>query len=157
MAPCDHEFAELVARLDYPLLIVTATHGGDRAGCLIGFASQVSIDPPRFLACLSVENRTYRVACEADALVIHWVGEDQQELADLFGGETGDDVDKFSRCAWHAGPGGTPVLDDLGSWFAGRVLKRIDFGDHAGFLLEPTHVELGPRRQPLMFQEAKWI
>jgi len=140
MASPDSDFVRLVSQLDYSLFIVTVAAGEERAGCLIGFATQVSIDPPRFLACLSVKNRTYRVAAHADTLVVHPVPEEAEELAVLFGGETGDEVDKFSRCKWISGPGGVPILSGLRNWFAGRVAQRLEFGDHVGFLLEPTQV-----------------
>src|SRR5207248_6206974 len=89
------DFQRLMAQLDYSLFIVTVASGEERAGCLVGFASQVSIYPPRFLVGLSVKNRTYRVASNgADVLVVHFVPEQSEGLADLFGGETGDEVDK---------------------------------------------------------------
>ncbi len=157
MASLDSDFAKLVSRLDYSLFIVTAASDGERAGCLIGFASQVSIDPPRFLACLSIKNRTFRLAERTDTLVVHAVPEEAEELALLFGGETGDEVDKFERCEWAPGPGGAPVLTQLDSWFAGRVLERIDFGDHVGFLLEPTEVSPGEAQQPFTFRRGRWI
>ncbi len=127
----------IVADLDYPMFVVTAAAGAERAGCLVGFATQCSIEPPRFIVCLSRSNRTYRVACEADTLVVHMLPSHAQELAELFGGETGDEVDKFARCAWRPGPGGAPVLEQCGNWFAGRVLERLPAGDHDAFLLEP--------------------
>jgi len=40
-------FHDLAADLDYPMLIVTAAADGERAGCLVGFAAQCSIDPLR--------------------------------------------------------------------------------------------------------------
>src|SRR4051794_7928471 len=67
---------ELVSQLDYPMFIVTAAARGERAGCLVGFATQCSINPPRFLLCLSDKNRTYRVAQHAQILVVHLVPED---------------------------------------------------------------------------------
>jgi flavin reductase (DIM6/NTAB) family NADH-FMN oxidoreductase RutF len=152
------DFQRLMAQLDYSLFIVTACSGGERAGCLVGFASQVSIHPPRFLVGLSVKNRTYRVAnAGAEVLVVHFVPEQAEDLAELFGGETGDDLDKFERCAWHAGPGGAPVLSELQDWFAGRVLERIPFGDHCGFLLEPIDGETHRSGSPLTFRRAKRI
>ncbi len=151
------DFAKLVSTLDYSLFIVTAAQDGERAGCLIGFASQVSIDPPRFLACLSVKNRTFRLAERVDTLVVHPVPEEAEELALLFGGETGDEMDKFERCEWAPGPSGAPVLTQLNNWFAGRVLERIDFGDHVGFLLEPTKVSVGEAQQPFTFRRGRWI
>jgi flavin reductase (DIM6/NTAB) family NADH-FMN oxidoreductase RutF len=42
------------------MYIVTAVgKDGERAGCLIGFGTQCSVKPPRFLACVSTENRTF--------------------------------------------------------------------------------------------------
>lgn len=151
------DFARLVSQLDYSMFVVTAAADGERAGCLIGFASQVSIDPPRFLACLSVKNRTYRVAARTDILVVHMVCEDRRELAALFGGETGDEVDKFAMSRWSEGPGAAPVLSDLPNWFAGRVLERLAFGDHVGYLLEPVEVHRGPAHPTLTFRQARWI
>jgi len=152
------DFTRLMGQLDYSLFIVTVAAGGQRSGCLVGFASQVSIHPPRFLVGLSVKNRTYRVANDgAEVLVVHFVPEQAEDLAELFGGETGDEIDKFSRCEWRPGPGGAPVLTDLDDWFAGRVLERISFGDHCGFLLEPIDGETHRSGSPLTFRRAKRI
>jgi flavin reductase (DIM6/NTAB) family NADH-FMN oxidoreductase RutF len=152
------DFQRLMAHLDYSLFIVTVASGQQRAGCLVGFASQVSIHPPRFLVGLSVKNRTYRVACAgAEPLIVHFVPEQAEDLALLFGGETGDEVDKFARCEWRPGPGGAPVLGGLENWFAGRVLDRIPLGDHCGFLLEPIEGESHQSGAPLTFRRAKWI
>jgi flavin reductase (DIM6/NTAB) family NADH-FMN oxidoreductase RutF len=150
-------FAELAAELDYMMFIVTTAAGGERAGCLVGFATQVSIRPPRFLVCLSVKNRTYRVAMRSDVLVVHLLPSDAVGLAELFGGETGDEVDKFSRCAWREGPDGAPIVSSLENWFAGRVLERVDLGDHWGFLLEPIEGQAGRSGTPLTFRRARWI
>ena len=146
---------ELIAALDYPMFIVTATDGRERAGCLVGFTTQASIDPPRFLVCLSDKNRTFRVARDADVLVVHLVPDDAGELAELFGSQTGDDVDKFARCAWHDGPGGAPVLDGCETWFAARVLDRMDAGDHHAFLLEPIEAHGTEEERPFTFHRAR--
>src|SRR5215210_3656364 len=145
-------FDSLVGDLDYPMLIVTA-----RAGCLVGFATQTSIDPSRFLVCLSRKNRTYRVAVRAELLGVHFVPAEAEELAALFGGETGDDVDKFERCAWRPGPGGTPLLDGCPNRFVGRVVERLGAGDHDAFLLAPELAERGTAAREFSFHRAKRI
>ncbi|MGN9817667.1 flavin reductase family protein [Streptomyces tauricus] len=131
-------------RLDHPVYVVTAGAGGERAGCLVGFAAQCSIRPARFMVWLSKVNRTYRVARSAPRLAVHLLGRDQHALAELFGGETGDDVDedgrrvdKFARAEWTPGPSGVPVLDGVPAWFVGQVEGHVDAGDHVGFLLAP--------------------
>ena len=150
-------FNSLVGDLDYPMFIVTACADGERSGCLIGFATQASIDPSRFLVCLSHTNRTYRVGIRAALLAIHFVPEEAEDLVELFGGETGDEVDKFERCAWRPGPDGTPLLDDCPNRFVGRVLERIDAGDHDAFLLEPVLAERGTDAEEFSFHRAKRI
>ena len=111
MAAAEQMFQKLVAQLDYPMFIATVATDEGRAGCLIGFATQCSIRPPRFLAGISDKNHTHRVAQRATAMGIHLVPEDATELAELFGGETGDELDKFERCSWRTGPEGVPLLD----------------------------------------------
>jgi flavin reductase (DIM6/NTAB) family NADH-FMN oxidoreductase RutF len=149
-------FLELAGSLDYPLFIVTASDGRRREGCVIGFATQSSFDPPRFLACLSRQNRTYRLALDADALAVHLVPRSQMALARLFGGETGDDIDKFERCDWREGPHGLPILAGCPSWLAGEILERHDLGDHIGFLLAPVEVHHVPGEDGILyFQEVK--
>ena len=131
-----------MGRLDGPMYIVTAlAEDGERAGCLVGFATQCSVKPPRFIACISKENRTFDAVSGAKAVIVHFLGRGQLELARLFGGETGDEVDKFELCSWSHGPGGIPVLDGVPGWFAGRVLQRLDAGDHVALLLDPAHAE----------------
>ncbi len=131
-------FERLVSLLDYPMYVVTTRSGDRNAGCLVGFTSQVSISPSRFLVGLSQRNHTFRVAREAPRLAVHLLPRTHRELARLFGSETGDRVDKFARCRWRPGPDGLPILTDATGWFVGDVLNRIDMGDHVGFLLEPV-------------------
>jgi flavin reductase (DIM6/NTAB) family NADH-FMN oxidoreductase RutF len=131
--------------LDYPMYIVTAAAAGERSGCLVGFASQCSIDPPYFMVWLSVANHTYSVARRAGQLAVHVLHHSQRGLADLFGGESGSWVDKFARVAWRPyGDEGTPILDEAAGWFVGRVRERNPTGDHVGFLLDISDV--GPQR-----------
>ncbi|MDT5211237.1 MAG: hypothetical protein QOF67_3652 [Mycobacterium sp.] len=131
-------FDRLVSLLDYPMFIVTTRADDHSAGCLVGFTSQVSIRPHRFLVGLSKRNHTFRVAEGATHLAVHLIERRHRELARLFGSETGDEVDKFARCAWYPGPHGLPILDDAAGWFVGTVLKRYDVGDHVGHVLEPV-------------------
>jgi flavin reductase (DIM6/NTAB) family NADH-FMN oxidoreductase RutF len=148
-------FDRVIDRLDPPMWVVTTAVGDERAGCLVGFATQTSIDPARFLVCLSERNRTLRLAAEARAVAVHLLGADGRGLAELFGANTGDEVDKFARCAWRPGPAGTPVLDAVQAWFGGWVLERIPLGDHVGFLLEPFAGDAGPVAPPLGFQQVR--
>lgn len=147
----------LVADLDYPMFIVTVAADGERSGCLVGFATQCSINPPRFLVCLSDKNRTFRVARRAEVMVVHLVPDHADQLAELFGSRTGDDVDKFARSEWAPGSNGTPILAQCRNWFAGRILERMPAGDHWAFLLDPFEASSDTREAPFTFHRAKRI
>jgi flavin reductase (DIM6/NTAB) family NADH-FMN oxidoreductase RutF len=147
-------FEEIVRLDNGPLLIVT-TAGPPRAGCLVGFATQASIDPPRMLVCLSVENATTRAAHHARVLAVHVVPAPRLDLARLFGEETADDgVDKFTRCSWSPGPEGVPLLDDCPTRFVGLVHARFGLGDHEGHLLTPIGGDAGPEVEVVRLRDA---
>lgn len=148
-------FADLTGGLDYPMLVVTAAAAGEVSGCLVGFATQCSIDPPRFLVCVSDKNHTFRVALGADHLAVHVLGPDDRRLARRFGEESGDEVDKFAGVAWSPGPAGAPILTDCDRWFVGRVIDRVPLGDHVGHLLEPVAVQNAGDGGQLGFQAVR--
>ncbi|HEX6351794.1 flavin reductase family protein [Actinophytocola sp.] len=149
------DFDDLVGRLDYPMLVVTVNDGRRLAGCLVGFASQCSIDPPRYMVWLSKNNHTYTVARGVDRLAVHVLTPENRPLAALFGTVTGFDEDKFARCAWRDGPYGVPLLLDCPQWFVGEVLARYDTGDHEGVLLAPVAVGEGTGLGQLGFQTVR--
>lgn len=144
----------MLADLDDPVAVVTTASRDERSGCLVGFLTQCSIDPPRLMVFLSDKNRTYATALDAEALAVHFIDRDQTELAELFGGATGDEVDKFSRCDWREGPYGMPVLSDVRNWIVGQITDRVIGGDHIGFLLRPVAVHRERPLEPLSFRDV---
>ena len=120
---------------DYPVYVATASDGVERSGCLVGFVTQASIEPVRYLICLSKLNHTFPVARRSRGLALHLLGADQKELARVFGEETGDVVDKFAGLAWTTATTGAPVLADCAGWIDGSILGQVDAGDHQAFLV----------------------
>jgi flavin reductase (DIM6/NTAB) family NADH-FMN oxidoreductase RutF len=155
----ERAFDDLLGSLDYPMLTVStvSTDVGERSGCLVGFATQCSIDPPRFLVCISVVNHTARVAARAEYLAVHVIPRDRKEMAVLFGHETGDDVDKFADCTWSPGPGGVPMLDACPVRFVGQILERHDLGDHTGYVVAPVQAEGRADGGYIRFQDVKGL
>ena len=105
------------------MVVVTTAVAGERAGCLVGFHAQSAIDPQRYCVWLSKANHTYRVALRSTHLAVHFLTEDDLEVAEHFGTLTGDDVDKFEGIASSArGRRRTPA----------RAVPAPD-GGHAGW------------------------
>jgi flavin reductase (DIM6/NTAB) family NADH-FMN oxidoreductase RutF len=135
----DDTVTALMRAIDAPLIVATAAADGQRAGCVVGFHSQCSISPLRYSVWVSKANHTYRVALFATHVAVHLLGESDHDLIELFGGSTGDDVDKFEHLDWAPGPDGVPVLARCGNRM---VLRRVslwdDGGDHVCFIGEPV-------------------
>jgi len=131
-------FDELMSLLDSPVFLVTTQADGQPSGCLVSFATQVAVQPPRFMVAIAKTNQAAIVAGRSGHLAVHLLSQGRHTLAELFDGQ--DETSKFARCSWRAGPQGMPILDDAAAWFVGRILDRADFGDHLGYLLEPAGV-----------------
>jgi flavin reductase (DIM6/NTAB) family NADH-FMN oxidoreductase RutF len=135
------------------MFILTVATERDRAGCLLRFATQCSIHPPRWYVGLSKINHTFDIAATAELAVLHALGTANLGLARLFGEETGDRVDKFSQCQWRTGPDGlSVVLTECKNWFAGEIVDRLDPGDHIGLVLAPILAQCKDRGPQLGFR-----
>jgi flavin reductase (DIM6/NTAB) family NADH-FMN oxidoreductase RutF len=135
-------------------VVTTVAADGERSGCLAGFLTQCSIEPPRFLVCLSKANHTLGVAARARGLGVHLLGTDQAATASLFGEPTGDEVDKFAEVGWHPGILGVPVLDDCSAWMEVRIIERFDAGDHVALLTLPVVGGAGRRSGVMTNRDA---
>lgn len=151
------DFDTLAGHLDYPMVVVTVAADDGPAGCLVGFHTQVSIHPARYLVCLSTANHTARVAPgEGGHLGVHFLSVADAELARWFGGVTADEVDKAGHVAWEEGPAGVPLVVGVAARFVGRTEKVLDLGDHRGHVLAPIAAE-GPDAdlELLMFRAVR--
>lgn len=143
-------FDTLMASVDAPMVVVTTAVAGERAGCLVGFHSQSAIDPQRYCVWLSKANHTYRVALRSTYLAVHFLGEDDRDLAERFGTRTGDDVDKFEGLETHTGPDGVPLLERCANRMLVRRVALLDEGgDHVCVSTECVESVASGRFTPL--------
>jgi flavin reductase (DIM6/NTAB) family NADH-FMN oxidoreductase RutF len=143
-------FDSVMASLDTPMCVVTTVAGGERAGCLVGFHAQCSIDPPQHAVWLSKANHTYRVAILAGHLGVHLLTEDDHDLAERFGTQSGDDIDKFEGLDLDTGPEGVPLLARCPHRLVLRRVAVLDAGgDHVCFVTEPVEAASSGRFRPL--------
>ena len=143
--------------LDYPMVLVTATDGRSQDGCLVGFHTQCSIEPLRYLVCLSQQNRTTEVVARAELLAVQFLGQEDEAVARIFGELTGDTTDKFTRCEWQRGPGGAPIVAVHGGWICGPIVARQPAGDHTAFVIDVTDASPPCSRGQFGFQRAKHL
>lgn len=124
-------FTTLMSSTDPPLVVLTTAAAGEQAGCLVGFHAQSSIDPHRYSVWLSKANHTYRVGLRATAFGLHFLTEDDLDLAERFGTLSGDDgTDKFAGLALDH-DAGVPLLRACPHRLVvERIAMLDDGGDH---------------------------
>jgi flavin reductase (DIM6/NTAB) family NADH-FMN oxidoreductase RutF len=141
--------------IEYPYFVVTVrSPEAEMSGCLAGFVTQCSIDPPNFLVCISKVNHTLVVAARSPGMGLHLLGQDQVDLARLFGEETGDVVDKFASVDWRLGSTGAPLLVEAAVSMEGQVLGHFSVGDHESFLVRGVRAVAGGHSGLLTFRSA---
>lgn len=151
-------FDSIMASLDAPMAVVTTAAGDERAGCLIGFHAQSSIDPGRYAVWLSKANHTYRVGLLTTHYGIHLLTRDDREVAELFGTVSGDEVDKFSRIDTTTGPEGVPLLVDCPHRLVVRRTVLVDEGgDHVCMVTEPVVAESPGPFTPLRLSDVSHL
>jgi flavin reductase (DIM6/NTAB) family NADH-FMN oxidoreductase RutF len=149
------DLAAFFERIDYPFYVVTVrSEAAEMSGCLAGFVTQCSIDPPNFLVCISKVNHTLAVAEHSSGMGLHLLGSDQVDLARLFGEESGDQVDKFASVDWRLGPTGAPLLVDSAVSMEGQILGHFSVGDHEAFLVRAVRAVPGGQPGLLTFRGA---
>ena len=147
------DFDELMAQVAPAMVVVTVAVDGEASGCLVGFHAQCSINPRRYALWLSKANHTYELALRAHTFAVHFLDDGDEALAELFGGLTGDEVDKFERTSWSPGPGGVPLLDGCRHRLVLARHALFDAGeDHVCLVGDPvaatTADEFTPLRLP---------
>jgi len=127
----DDPFDTLMASTDPPLIVVTTVAEDERAGCLVGFHAQSSIDPQHYCVWLSKANHTYRVALRAEDFAVHFLTADDLPIAQRFGTLSGEDTDKFAGLDVDVDEHGVPLLTACPNRISLERIAMLDDGsDH---------------------------
>lgn len=154
----DDAFDRIMQAVDSRMAIVTAAAEPERAGCLVGFHAQSSIEPRRYSVWLSKANHTYRVALRSTHLGVHFLATDDMPLAERFGTLTGDDTDKFAGLAVRSGEGDVPLLDRCPNWVLLRRTALLDEGgDHVCVAGEIVSAGSGGDFEPLRLSHVSHL
>lgn len=151
----DDAFSTLMSSLDPPLTVVTTAIGDERAGCVVGFHSQSSIDSAHYSVWLSKANHTYRLGLRATHFAVHFLTQDDLDLAEVFGTQCSAETDKFAGLPVDAHESGVPLLRQCPNFI---VLERLavldDGGDHVCLTTRIVSAHSGAPFTPLRVSDA---
>jgi flavin reductase (DIM6/NTAB) family NADH-FMN oxidoreductase RutF len=149
------DFETLMSSIDPPLIVLTTAAEDERAGCLVGFHAQSSIEPHRYCIWLSKANHTYRVGLRAKRFAVHFLTGDDFSLAEHFGTLTGDDTDKFAGIDFELDEHGVPLLSACPNRMSLERLAMLDDGgDHVCITTQVLSAASGDAFDPLRVSKA---
>src|ERR1700728_549214 len=115
--------ASLFERVHREVWIVTAAHGGERAGLVATFVAPASIVPemPRIIAGIARTHETWKLIEASGAFAVHLIEESQADWVWRFGLQSSRDVDKFTGLDIGTAAYGSPSRRGLLAWLRSRV------------------------------------
>ncbi len=131
--------------------VITAHTDRPAGFCATSFVS-LSLDPPLVSFAAGLQTRSWAAMKNAPHFLVHLLAEGQEWLARTFARSDGD---KFGPpVAWHSGPFGLPMLDDVPAWLVLAPVGVLPVGDHAlviGRVVEAGHTS---NRRPLVHHDG---
>ena len=114
--------------------------------------TSVSLDPLLMLVCVAKSARCHSQLTQAGRFGLSLLGEDQEDLSNLFA--KGDDPEEgaLRGASFHVGPNGTPLLDGCLAHLECNVKEVLSGGDHDIFIGEALDGKiLDSEKPPLVF------
>lgn len=139
--------------MSYGLYVVSAEAEGERAGCLINTAVQVTAEPPRISVAVNKENVTAGVIARAGAFAVTVV----DKTADMpyignFGFRTSAGYDKFEKYGCEHTELGSPYAPEHAcAVFSCRLIDTVDVGSHYLFIGEVADARKLGDGEPLTY------
>lgn len=150
----DH-FLSAMSNVANSVTVVTTDGTGGKHGATVSSFCSVSADPPTVLVCLNQSSNTCAAVEENGVFCVNVLPEDEHKLANVFAGQTGDDViDKFTDAKWSTSGNGSPVLPGVTAFLC-TVTGKVEASSHIIFIGEVSEMQEG-HHPPLIYLNRKF-
>jgi flavin reductase (DIM6/NTAB) family NADH-FMN oxidoreductase RutF len=122
-------FRRTLAQHASGVVVVTARGAdGEPVGLTATSFSSVSLDPPLVSFSIDRSSATWPALARADLFAVNLLAGHQSEVAARFARKG---VDRFAvPTAWHPGPGGVPLLEEVTAQLLAVPHGIVEIGDH---------------------------
>ena len=140
-------------KMTYGLYVVSAEADGQKAGCVINTATQVTAEPARLMVAVHKDNVTTGVIERAGAFTVTAI----DMTADMpyignFGFRTSANYDKFEKYGCETSAVGSPYSPEHAcALFACKVVQTVDVGTHLLFIGDVVDARKLSDEEPLTY------
>ncbi len=133
-------FRQVIGRFMSGVVVITATHQGERRGMTVSAIASLSLDPPMIVTCLNAASATQEVVRRAGAFAVNILAEDQEHLAVRF---SRSDPDPFREVSCQPGVTGAPILAGALAVLECRIAHEVRGGSHRVLLADVVRASGG--------------
>lgn len=133
-------FRQVIGRFMSGVVVITATHQGERRGMTVSAVASLSLDPPMIVTCLNAASSTQEVVRRAGAFAVNILAEDQEHLAGLF---ARPGADPFLDLPCEPGITGAPILPGALAVLECRIAQEVRGGSHRVLLAHVVRASAG--------------
>ncbi len=133
-------FRQVIGRFMSGVVVITATHQGERRGMTVSAVASLSLDPPMIVTCLNAASSTQEVVRRAGAFAVNILAEDQEHLAGLF---ARPGADPFRDLPYESGITGAPILAGALAVLECRIAQEVRGGSHRVLLADVVRASAG--------------
>ena len=133
-------FRQVIGRFMSGVVVITATHQGERRGMTVSAVASLSLDPPMIVTCLNASSSTQEVVRRAGAFAVNILAEDQEHLAGLF---ARPGADPFLDLPCEPGITGAPILAGALAVLECQIAQEVRGGSHRVLLANVVRASAG--------------
>lgn len=154
----DTEIAHVFANLTTGIYVLTVTDGPRHHGMSSSWATQVSGEPPLFMAAIDNQHHSRAVAARTGVFGFNIVGARGKALEDYFLSAGARRSDNLNGLDYELSPKlGVPWLALAMASIEARVTQTFAAGDHTLFVAEPVGVRIKHRDRPLTSLDLDYV
>lgn len=145
--------ATALFKMTYGLYVVSAEADGQRAGCVVNTATQVTSTPPRVIVAVNKENVTAGVIAAAKAFTVTVI----DKTADMpyignFGFRSSVTYNKFEHYGCETSAVGSPYSPEhVCALLACKLVDTVDVGTHLLFIGDVVDAQKLSDEEPLTY------
>jgi len=151
-------FRQGMRRLAGGVTIVTSSRENEPAGLTATAVCSLSAEPPRLLACINRQGRTYQTIAQSRTFCVNVLCDRQEDLALAFA--TASDAHapgRFGKANWTKLDTGAPVLEGALVAFDCCVASIMDTGSHAVIIGDIRAIALGASGRSLIYVDGTFV
>src|SRR5260370_19906136 len=134
------------------VVVITATHRGERRGMTVSAIASLSLDPPMIVTCLKAESARQEVVRRAGAFAVNILAEDEEHLAVRF---SRSDQHPFGDLGCQPGVTGAPILAGALAVLECRIAHEVRGGSHRVLLADVVRAS-GGEGSPLAYFRGRF-